>query len=115
MSMIFDFAGETYAIEFKREPRRVQHRVGGHTVSEISEHPYTIARLKVVAAEQPREKWATYREAEAGCNPLDVFNKEQGRKAALRKLTKTLQSKEMRTIMWETYINRANPRSQETR
>lgn len=107
--MKFTYAGSQFQLEFERKysnveiRRRTQSGAEGIIVQR-SQFPYTSVRL--LSLNPLGTKPTEVANARVGCAPTDKFSNEEGRRQALRKLTDTVEGKELRAIIWKTYLSR---------
>lgn len=108
--MRFTHNGALYTIEFRREHRMVEayNPATGDYEEVKSKYPYTLVDIRKYPNPDKVDEFTVIGTAEQGCAPEDVFYKETGRKRALKKVTSKV-PKELRAILWDTYMNRAKP------
>lgn len=107
--MRFKVADKEYQIEFRRfeahhyapdpaENYKVNRRY-------TNSKPATQVQLLVVDPTKRRGEWEVYREATVKFWKADRFSSERGRIAALREVSRTLDTS-YKKAMWECYCNR---------
>jgi hypothetical protein len=109
--MKFEYAGSQFQLEFERKfkivsIRRRINKITDVTETQRSNFPYTTARL--IGVHTPAAP-VVIAQASVGCCPTDKFSNEEGRRQALRKLTKLVEGKQFRAKLWETYNKRSQP------
>lgn len=102
--MRFQFAGDTYSLEFSRQHRTVSVTRNGKVERVRSKYPFTTASLESVG--KLGTKSVVIASHTVGCAPTDKYSNAEGRLAALRGLTDKIDSKGLRTAMWQAYVNR---------
>lgn len=101
--MRFTHNGVEYKLEFSRHRGPVKAYVAGERQEFQSTYPFTTAQL---VTEKSKMDKVVHAIATVGCNPVDAYSNEQGRIAALRKLTAKM-DKGLRKAIWQSYTNRA--------
>jgi len=98
-----DGAKKEMALEFRRSHRNVTtYRKGGaETVK--SKYPYTTVNL--VELQPVKSRSTIVASATVGCFKDDTYSVEEGRRAALRKLTPKIKE-QLRPLVWDTYLGR---------
>lgn len=88
--MVFEHHENVYRLRFARW---TDHR---------NTHPFTTLEVLVWSG----DRWRVYRTTTVGCYHRDRFTKEDGRKAALRLVMKTIRDTEMKARIWDAYLGR---------
>ena len=113
--MKFSFEGRNYRLEFERKHRNVEILRNGKHRTIKSTYPYTTVTLFEV---RPPLAPRVVAHATVGCMHSDSYSNAAGRLYAMRSLTAMLklheQPKELRTAMWEAYINRGREQKKQT-
>lgn len=120
--MKFEVNGEFYTLEFQRyfKPVRLGVDEAGNDITGDSTYPYTSVYLWKGLEPIP------FRSYTVGCSHVDQFSREDGRRNALRMLSKGKDqievngelvenpnglTKAVKAAMWATYLQRPRPKS----
>lgn len=115
--MRFTFKDKLYSLQFHRKYQKVKFYEKGEPITQMSMYPFTIVTLleRVPPAGPDRGILVVT----VGCLPADGhnFSNEEGRKQALKALTRRLSKmkengvelypSDFRAAMWDAYMNRA--------
>ena len=102
--MRFNYDGIDYVIEFQRElkPRKIQT---GRTLSRVVMKRYPDTTVRILKSSPGALPGEVYREATVGCSVHDQFTLERGRIAALRAVSRTLETG-FKQALWYAYLTR---------
>jgi hypothetical protein len=102
--MRFTFDGSDYAIEFSRYYREILRYVGGKRKTVQTRYPYTTVNLVRFL---PEGGVVVHRTYTVGCHHTDAFSLEEGRKSALRMMTKgNSLGTAFKQAIWSAYLTR---------
>lgn len=107
--MRFRLDDSVFRIVFRRERKDVEYTTpDGQRATTLSKNPFTT--VFVYRDKDGALPGEVFRTATVGCSTSDTYTAEEGRKAALRAISKTL-DKPFKRELWGAYILRPRPKS----